>query len=100
MTDTITILCKPLRIRVGDYFPVEFELLDTLVAVKVPLDNEHVDNCEEVKDVAELKVTPILTTTGLRWCYNQLRGTFNHDDKKSTNDDDPDNEPDQDSDYE
>lgn len=67
----VTIICNPVRVRIGDYFPAEFEIINAKVAVDVPLTRENFHNFSIL--VEGVEDSPVLTTKGFRWCYNQLR---------------------------
>jgi hypothetical protein len=72
--EMITVYCKPVRVRIGDYFPAEFEMVDVKVAVNVPLTPELVENYDTLAE--GVQDTPRLTIAGFRWCYNQLRNAL------------------------
>lgn len=72
---TITIRFKPNSIRVGDYFPAEFEAVETMVALDVPFKEEFFHNYSDLVRTKQY-IQPDLTIPGFRWCYNQLRSIF------------------------
>lgn len=71
---TVTVLCKPTRLRIGHYFPAEFEILNATVALNVPFTEENFDNYQDIEQMrGAVDVPPELTVAGFQWCYNQLR---------------------------